>query len=53
MNIEDRLPDAQLFRVGMVDDYYEQIVQFLATGTMPEELTTNSKKHLVVRATHF
>ena len=25
-NIEDRLPDVQLFRVGMVDDYYEKIV---------------------------
>ena len=30
-NIEDGLPDAQLFRVGMVDNYYEKIVQFLAT----------------------
>ena len=26
MSIEDGLPDAQLFRVGMVDDYYEKIV---------------------------
>ena len=25
-NIEDRLPDAQLFRFDMVDDYYDQII---------------------------
>ena len=25
-NIEDVLPDAKLFRAGMVDDYYKQIV---------------------------
>ena len=43
-NIEDGFPDAQLFRVEMVDDYYEQIVQFLATRTPLEELTTSQKK---------
>ena len=32
-NIEDGLPDAQLFRVDMVDDYYDQIIQFLVTRT--------------------
>ena len=49
-NIEDGLPDAILFRVGMVDGYYEKIVQLLATRTTLEGLTTNQKKHLVVRA---
>ena len=29
-NTEYGLPNAQLFIVGMVDNYYEQIVQFLA-----------------------
>ena len=52
-NIEDGLPDAQLFRVGMVDDYYGQIVQFFAIGTTPEGLNTNHKKDLVVRAAYF
>ena len=37
----------------MVNDYYEQIVQFLATGTTPEYLTTSQKKQLVVKATDF
>ena len=40
-NIEDGFPDVQLFRVDMVDDYYDQIIQFLATGTALEELTTS------------
>ena len=31
MNIKDILLDVQILRFGMVDDYYEQIVQFLAT----------------------
>ena len=53
MNIEYGLPNAQLCRVGMVDDYYEKIVQFLVTGTVPKELTTNQKKHLVVGGTNF
>ena len=40
-NIEDGLLDAQLFKVDMVDDYYDQIVQFLAMGTTPKDLTTS------------
>ena len=53
MNIKDKLPDAQLFRIGMVDDYYEKIIQFLATGMAPEGFTTNKKKQLVVQAMYF
>ena len=48
MNIEDGLPDVQLFKVGMVDDYYKKVVQFFETRTTPEGITTNRKKHLVV-----
>ena len=40
-NIEYGLPNPQLFIIGMVDDYYEKIVQFLVTGTTPEGFTTN------------
>ena len=48
MNIEDGLPNVQLFIFRMVDDYYEKLVQFSMKGTTPEGLTTNQKKHLVV-----
>ena len=44
MNIEDELPDMQQFRIGVVDDYYEQVVQFLVIGMAPEGFTTNQKK---------
>ena len=40
-NIEDRFLDAQLFRIDMVDDYYDQIIHFLAMGTTSKDLTTN------------
>ena len=43
-NIEEGFPDAQLFRIDMVDDYYDQIIHFLATGTALEDLTTSQKK---------
>ena len=39
--IEDRVLDAQLFRVDMVDDYYDQIIQIFATETIPKDLTTS------------
>ena len=40
-NIEDGFPYGQIFKFEMVDDYYEQIIQFLATGTTLEELNTS------------
>ena len=43
-NIEEGLSNAQLFIIGMVDDYYDQIVHFLATRMAPEGFTTNQKK---------
>ena len=52
-NIEYGLPNVQLFRVGLVNDYYEKIVQFFATGTEREGFTTNQKKQLVIRAMDF
>ena len=35
-NIKDRLLDAQLFKVGMVDDHYEKIIQFFSTRKAPD-----------------
>ena len=37
----------------MVDDYYDQIIQFLAMGTAPEDLTTSHKKQLVFKVLDF
>ena len=43
-NIDDGFPDAQLFRVDIADDYYAPIIQFLATGAAPEDMSTSQKK---------
>ena len=52
-NIEDGLPQVQLFKVSMVDDQYEKIIQFLSTGKAPDDFTTSQKKQLVVCAVDF
>ena len=51
-NIEGLL-DAQLYRVDMADDHYAPILQFLANGVAPEELSTRQKKWLVVKASDY
>jgi hypothetical protein len=38
-NLDDNLPDAQLFAVKMVDDYFSDIMQFLSTGMAPSDMT--------------
>ena len=52
-NLEDNLPDAQLFSIQITDDYYADITQFLTTGVAPEDFTKQQKKQLVVRAADF
>jgi hypothetical protein len=34
-NLDDNFPDAQLFAVNMVDDYFLDIMQFLCIGMAP------------------
>ena len=52
-NIEDGFLDTQLFRVKMVDENYEKIIQFLATRKSSEEFTMSQKKQLVVKSRDF
>ena len=52
-SLDESLLDAQLFSIQMVDDYCQDIVQFLSTGFAPSEMTTQQKKHLVVKAVDF
>lgn len=35
-NLEEGLPDAQLFTVHIMDNNFSDIIQFLTTGTAPE-----------------
>ena len=52
-NIEDELPDVQLFRVDMENDHYAPILQFLVTGVALEEISTSQKKQLVVKYSDY
>ena len=52
-NIDDSSPNAQLFRVDIIDDHYALIIQFVATGVATEDMLTSQKKHLVVKDSDF
>ena len=48
-NLEDNLPDAQLFSIQIADDYYADIIHFLTTGVAPDEFTKQQKKQLLLK----
>ena len=52
-SLDQGLPDTHLCTIQMVDDYFQDIVQYLATGYAPSEMTTQQKKQLVVQAADF
>ena len=48
-NNDEGLLDVNLFRVDVIDGYYDQIIQFLVTGVTLEYFSTSQKKQLVVK----
>jgi hypothetical protein len=48
MNLEENIPDTQLFSVQIVDEYFTDIIQYLSTGTAPQEYNIVKNKYLVV-----
>lgn len=52
-NLEDGLPDAQLYAVRVADGHFEDIIYFLTIGTVPQGYSIQQKKELVIRATYF
>jgi hypothetical protein len=51
--LEDNFPNAQLFSVKIVDEYFYDIIDFFSTIFSPKEYNTMQKKNLVVRATYY
>ena len=49
-NIDDGLPDAQLFRTEVAYDHYAPIVHFLSTGVTPTDMSISQKKQLVIKS---
>ena len=37
-NVDDNVPDAHLFVVQMVDNYFAEIAHFLSTGVVPLQM---------------
>jgi hypothetical protein len=53
-NLEEGLPDVQLFVVRVADNHFADIIHFLTDqGMAPEGYTSQQKKELVVCATDF
>ena len=55
-NLEDNFPDTQLFAIHMMDDQnheFNTIIHFLSTQYAPEGMSTNKKKHLLVRVADY
>ena len=52
-NLDDNLPNAQLFSIKIAYDYYADIIHFLTTGWAPSKFTKQQKKQLVVKAADF
>lgn len=52
-NLEEGLPDAQLFSVHVADSHFEDVIHFLTTGTASKGYTIQQKKELVVHAIDF
>jgi hypothetical protein len=48
MNLEDNFPNAHLFSVQIVDEYFADIIQYLSTGIVLQDYSTVQKKNLVV-----
>jgi hypothetical protein len=52
-NLEDNFPVAHLFSVQVADEYFANIIQYLNTGTFPQEFNFVQKKTLVVRVVYY
>jgi hypothetical protein len=46
-NLEDKFPYTQLFSIQIINEYFIDIIQYLSTGTAPQEYNTVQKKNLV------
>jgi len=52
-DLEEGLPDVQIFAVHVADNHFVDIIHFLAMGMAPEGYTSQQKKELVVRVANF
>ena len=51
--VDDEFPDAMLFVVDAVPEWYFGVSEYLSTSKMPSDLTKAQKKRLVIQASSF
>jgi hypothetical protein len=51
--MDDKIPDIDLFRIEAIPEYLEDIIVFLSTGTYLETYSATKKRHMVVHATDY
>lgn len=51
--VDDRLPDANLFRIEVVPNHLEEITTLLKIGHYPKGYKPAQRRHLVVRAADY
>jgi hypothetical protein len=51
--LEDNFPDVQLFLVQIVDEYFVDIIEYLSTGSVPQEFSTTERKNMVFRVVDY
>ena len=52
-NLDEGLPDAQLFTIKVVDAHFADIIEFLTTSMAPAAYSVQQKKELVTWAADF
>eukprot|EP00253_Pinus_taeda_P022643 PITA_22643 len=52
-NLEQGLPDAQLFAVGVADNHFADIIHFLTMRMAPKGYTSQQKQELIVHTVDF
>jgi len=52
-NLEDKFPDAHLFSIQIVYEYFVYIIELLSTGVAPNEFSTMQKKNIVVIVANY
>ena len=51
--MNDDFPDAQLFQIAVLPEWYRSIGEYLSTGQFPNDMLTNEKHKLIIRSRTF
>ena len=51
--VNDDFPDAQLFQIALLPQWYKRIVEYLLTEQFSREMSSNERRKLVLRSRTF